>query len=71
MRSDSRNRFRFTHNHIRYEINKDGVLRAYRRGYYHNDSERAIPVPVQTLDRDGMSKLYRAVNSWRNVQTQR
>ena len=64
MRKDSRGRVRFTVNHVRYEINKEGVLRAYRRGYDVHETERAMPVSVKALDYPSM--LAQAVMTARN-----
>lgn len=64
MYTDPRGRLRFTHKGVRYEINKDGELRAYDRGTKFKDSERATSVTVTALDNVGMSKLYRAVGQF-------
>ena len=61
MRTDSRGRVRFTYNGTRYEINKDGVLRAYRRGEFFTDSERSKLVNVNRLDHIGRTRLQRAI----------
>lgn len=61
MRTDSRGRVRFTHNGTRYEINKDGTLRAYRRDEFFGGSERAKLVDVNKLDVIGRDSLKRAI----------
>jgi hypothetical protein len=69
MYTDSRGRVRFTYNGTRFEINKDGVLRSYKRDYLFNGSERAQGVNVRMLDMRGMGMLYRAVNQQRKNVT--
>ena len=65
MRTDSRGRVRFTRRGTRYEINKYGVLRAYRRDEHFNGSERARLVNVYRLDSTGRLALREAIVSVR------
>jgi hypothetical protein len=65
MYTDSRGRVRFTYNGTRFEISKDGVLRAYARDRKFRGSENSQSVKVTMLDMRGMGMLYRAVNQQR------
>ena len=61
MFKDSRGRVRFTRHGVRYEINKEGVVRSYRRGTVHANSERAHVVTTHPLDTVGRFQLTQAI----------
>lgn len=67
MNIDSRGRIRFTHGHVRYEINHKGELRTYQRDAQFAGSERSTqPVPVDRLGLDGSVMMLRAIRTHRN-----
>jgi len=66
MKKDSRGRVRFTRHGVRYEINKDGVVRAYHRDRQFKNSERAHVVTVRGLDTIGRWQLNDAIRTARS-----
>lgn len=62
---DSRGRVRFTYGGNRYEINKYGILRSYKRNTVFPGSERAQLVNVLSLDAEGRHTLQDAITKAR------
>ena len=70
MHIDSRGRIRFTHNGVRYEINRDGTLRSYRRFGGNREFRTRTEHPTDGVDVNalgigGSVKMLRAIRTHR------